>query len=77
MIYVDRVDNLDIMEIQIEMNYSIFSDQVKKIESIERKLRHEIESTLGISAKIKLVEPNSIQRSEGKAKRVVDKRKIF
>ncbi|MGI6085866.1 MAG: phenylacetate--CoA ligase family protein, partial [Acetivibrionales bacterium] len=77
MIYVDRVDNLDIMEIQIEMNYSIFSDQVKKIESIERKLRHEIESTLGISAKIKLVEPNTIQRSEGKAKRVIDKRKLF
>lgn len=77
MIYVDRVDNLDIMEIQIEMNYSIFSDQVKKIESIERKVRHEIESTLGISAKIKLVEPNSIKRSEGKAKRVIDNRKIF
>lgn len=77
MIYVDRVDNLDIMEIQIEMNYSIFSDQIKKIESIERKLRHEIESTLGISAKIKLVEPNSIKRSEGKAKRVIDNRTIF
>ena len=77
MIYVDRVGNLDIMEIQIEMNYSIFSDQVRKIESIERKLRHEIESTLGISAKIKLVEPNTIQRSEGKAKRVIDNRKLF
>ena len=77
MIYVDRVDNLDVMEIQIEMNPSIFSDQIKKIESIERKLRHEIESTLGISARIKLVEPNSIKRSEGKAKRVVDNRKIF
>lgn len=77
MIYVDRMGNLDVMEIQIEMNYSIFSDQIKKIESIERKLRHEIESTLGISAKIKLVEPNSIKRSEGKAKRVIDNRKIF
>ncbi len=77
MIYVDRIDNLDIMEIQIEMNQSIFSDQIKRIESIERKLRHEIESTLGINTKIKLVEPKSIQRSEGKAKRVVDRRKIF
>lgn len=77
MIYVDRIDNLDIMEIQIEMNQSIFSDKIKTIESIERKLRHEIESTLGISTKIKLVEPKSIQRSEGKAKRVIDKRKIF
>ena len=77
MIYVDRIDNLDIMEIQIEMNSSIFSDEVRKIEALEKKLRHEIESALGISAKIKLVEHKSIQRSEGKAKRVVDRRKIF
>ena len=77
MIYVDRVNHLDIMEIHIEMNQSIFSDKVKTIESIENRIRHEIESTLGISAKIKLVEPKSIQRSEGKAKRVVDRRKIF
>jgi len=77
MIYVDRVNNLDIMEVQIEMNQRMFSDQVKKIENIERKLRYEIESTLGLSAKIKLVEPNTIPRSEGKAKRVIDKRKIF
>jgi phenylacetate-CoA ligase len=65
------------MEIQIEMNSSFFSDEVRKIEALERKLRHEIESTLGISAKIKLVENKSIQRSEGKAKRVVDRRKLF
>lgn len=77
MIYVDRIGNLDVMEIQIEMNTTFFSDEVRKIEAIERKLRHEIESTLGISAKIKLVENKSIQRSEGKAKRVVDRRKIF
>lgn len=77
MIYVDRVNHLDIMEIHIEMNRSIFSDKIKTIESIENRIRHEIESTLGLSAKIKLVEPKSIQRSEGKAKRVVDKRKIF
>ncbi len=77
MIYVDRIDNLDIMEIQIEMNSTIFSDEVRKIEALERKLRHDIESTLGISAKIKLVEHKTIQRSEGKAKRVMDRRKIF
>lgn len=77
MIYVDRINNLDIMEIHIEMNQSIFSDRVKMIEGLERKIRHEIESTLGISTKIRLVEPNSIPRSEGKAKRVIDKRKLF
>ncbi len=77
MIYVDRINNLDIMEIHIEMNHSIFSDQIRKIEGLERKIRHEIESSLGISTKIRLVEPNSIQRSEGKAKRVIDKRKLY
>lgn len=77
MIYVDRINNLDIMEIHIEMNQSIFSDQVRKIEGLERKIRHEIESTLGIGTKIRLVEPNSIKRSEGKATRVIDKRKLY
>jgi phenylacetate-CoA ligase len=65
------------MEVHIEMNQSIFSDQVRKIEALERKIRHDIESTLGISTKIRLVEPNTIQRSEGKAKRVIDKRKLY
>jgi phenylacetate-CoA ligase len=59
------------------MNDTFFSDQVRKIENLERKLRQEIESAIGISAKIKLVEHKSIQRSEGKAKRVIDKRKLF
>lgn len=77
MIYVDRVNNLDTMEIHIEMNNLFFSDEVRKIEAFERKLRHEIEATLGINAIIKLVENKSIQRSEGKAKRVVDRRNIF
>ena len=77
MIYVDRVGNLDTMEIQIEMTRSMFNDRVKGIEEIERKLRHEIESVLGISASIRLVEPKTIPRSEGKAVHVVDRRKIF
>jgi phenylacetate-CoA ligase len=77
MIYVDRIDNLDCMEVQIEMTQAFFSDEVKGIEATEKKLRHEIESMLGISAVIRLVEPRTIPRSEGKAKRVIDKRKIF
>jgi len=52
----------------------MFSDQVKDIEAVERKIRHNIESTLGLTCKVRLVEPKSIQRSEGKAKRVIDKR---
>ena len=76
LIIVDRVDNLDLMEVWVEMTQSMFSDEVKKIEDLERKIKKEIESILGISAKVKLVEPKTIERSEGKAKRVIDKRKI-
>ena len=74
MIYVDRVNNLDQMEVQIEMTPTFFSDSVKEIERTERKLYQEIQSTLGISAKIRLVEPRSLPRSEGKAKRGIDRR---
>jgi phenylacetate-CoA ligase len=77
MIYVDRIDNLDIMEVQIEMTSSLFFDEIRKIESLERNLHKEIENTLGISVKVRLVEPKTITRSEGKAKRVIDRREIF
>jgi len=76
LLIVDRKDNLDILEIQVEMTPGLFSDEVKKLEEIEGKIRKGIESTLGINAKIRLVEPKTIERSEGKAKRVIDKRKI-
>lgn len=75
-IVVDRVGALDELEIQVEVNEGIFSDQIKRLEDIERKIEKEIESALGISVKAKLAEPKSIQRSEGKAKRVIDKRKL-
>lgn len=76
LLIVDRVDNLDILEVQVEMNQEMFSDEVKRIEDLERKIKKEIENTLGISAKVRLVEPKSIERSEGKAVRVIDNRKI-
>jgi phenylacetate-CoA ligase len=75
MIYIDRVHNLDQMEVKIEMTKSFFSDSIKDIEKIERRLNEDIQSTLGIAAKITLVEPRSLPRSEGKAKRVEDRRK--
>lgn len=74
MLVVDRKDNLDILEIQVEITPKLFSDEVRKLEDVEKKIAREMQSTLGISAKVKLVEPKSIQRSEGKAKRVIDKR---
>lgn len=76
LLMIDRVDNLDILEIWVEMSPNMFSDTVKKIEELELKIRKEIVSTLGIHAKVKLVEPKTIERSEGKAKRVIDRRRI-
>lgn len=75
-IEVERKNNLDIMTVKIEMSAGMFSDSVKELESTERKISAAMQSTLGVSAKIKLVEPNSLPRSEGKAVRVIDKRKI-
>ena len=74
MIYVDRVNNLDRLEVKIEMTKAFFSDSIKDIERMERRLHADIQSTLGIAAKITLVEPRSLPRSEGNAKRVIDNR---
>ena len=73
---VDRKDNLDTLEVQVEMNETIFSDEIKKLEALERNMEKELHQSLGIHAKVKLVEPKSISRSEGKAKRIIDNRKL-
>jgi phenylacetate-CoA ligase len=75
-IYVKREGAMDSLEIHVEVGEGVFSDEVKKMEALEKKIQREIASVLGISAKIKLVEPKTIQRSEGKAKRVIDMRQI-
>ena len=75
-IIVDRVNNSDTFEIMVEMNPEMFSDSLAKIASAEKKLVEALKSMLGIAAKVKLVAPKSIARSEGKAVRVIDKRKI-
>ena len=74
MIYVDRINNLDVMEIQIELEGDITLDRVKDVENIRKKVETEVNSYIGLSAKIKLCERGSIARSEGKAVRVVDNR---
>ena len=74
MIYVDRINNLDVMEIDIELAGNLAPDMVSDIESIKRKVETEVNSYIGLSAKIKLCESGSIQRSEGKAVRVIDRR---
>ncbi|QRN86832.1 phenylacetate--CoA ligase [Clostridia bacterium] len=75
LIIVDRVGNLDTIEVQVEVSQGLFTDDVKGLEALERTVKNSIESTLGISVKVRLVEPKSIERSTGKAKRVIDKRK--
>ena len=75
-IVVDRINNLDVMTVKIEMSESMLSDSVRRVEDEENKLKAAMHDTLGISAKIKLVEPHSLPRSEGKAVRVIDNREI-
>ena len=73
-IYVDRVNNLDRMTVKVEMTSVFFSDSIKDIERIEKRLADDIASITGIHAKITLCEPRSLPRSEGKIKRVYDQR---
>ena len=73
---VDRVHNLDTLEVKVEMTPEMFSDSVKNIENIERQMAAKLHTVLNISAKVTLVEPKSIARSEGKAQRIIDNRKI-
>lgn len=76
LLIVDRVGSMDELEVQVEVSKRMFTDKVRGLEDLENMIRHKIESELGISAKVKLVEPHSIPRSEGKAQRVIDKRRI-
>ncbi len=76
LIIVDRVNNTDTLDINVELTPEAFSDTVKEISSAEHKLADAMRTMLGISPKIHLVAPKTITRSEGKAKRVIDKRKL-
>jgi len=73
---VDRVNHADTLEVRVELTPEMFSDTVRGVEGREKELSEKIKNVLGVSAKIKLVAPKSITRSEGKAIRVIDNRKI-
>ncbi|MBR2330248.1 MAG: phenylacetate--CoA ligase [Clostridia bacterium] len=75
-INVDRVNNLDTMEIVVELSPNVHLDEVAHVEEIRKKLTADMASALSVSAKITLVSPGTITRSEGKAKRITDKRKL-
>ena len=75
MLYVDRHNNLDTLELQVELDESKLTDTIKDLQILSRKIEHALNSAIGLSVKVTLVEPKTIARSEGKAVRVVDRRK--
>lgn len=77
MIIVDRANNLDTLEIQVEIDEKYFTDEIRGLESLTAKIAHTINQALGLNAKIRIVEPKTLSRSEGKAVHVIDKRKLY
>ena len=76
MMIVDRVNNLDTLEIQVELDPKYYTDEIKVLETINKKIAHAVSQAIGLNAKIKIVEPQTLIRSEGKAVHVIDKRKL-
>jgi phenylacetate-CoA ligase len=75
-IVLTRESDLDVMEVQVEVTSEFFTDTVGALEQLQSQLSKSIETTVGVRANIRLVQPHTIQRSEGKAKRVIDQRKM-
>ena len=77
LLVVDRIGSLDQLEVQVEVSEKIFSDEIRVLENLKKKIQREIESTLNVVVKVKLVEPQTIERSMGKAVRVIDNRELY
>jgi len=75
LLFVDRINNLDTIELQVEVDEAFFQDKISQLQSLRNKIQNNLESSLGLGIKVTLVEPKTIERSEGKSKRVIDKRK--
>lgn len=73
---IEREGSLDILQLLVEVQEQFFSDEIRELEALRKKITNNIQSTLGISVNVKLVEPKTIERTAGKAKRVIDNRKI-
>lgn len=73
---VDREENMDILTVMVEVDESVFSDEIRKLDALKNKIGAVLKQALGVSVRVKLVEPKTIQRSEGKAVRVIDKRNM-
>jgi len=76
LLIVDRINSLDMLQLQVEVEEQFFQDKISQLQDLRRKIQSNLESALGLSVDVKLVEPKTIERSEGKAKRVIDKRKL-
>jgi phenylacetate-CoA ligase len=76
MLIVDRVNNLDTLELQVEVDEAFFQDKISQLQHLRQKIQANLESSLGLGIKVNLVEPKTLERSEGKSKRVIDKRKF-
>ena len=76
MMIVDRVGSHDTLEVQVEVDERFFSDAIREYDGLKKRIGHVLRQALGLQVEVKLVEPKTIQRSEGKAKRVIDKRKL-
>lgn len=76
MMIVDRQGSLDSLEIQVEVEERFFSDEIRELENLSKQIGYVIQNAIGLAAKIKLVEPRTLERSEGKAKHVIDKRTL-
>ncbi|MBP5159504.1 MAG: phenylacetate--CoA ligase, partial [Lachnospiraceae bacterium] len=77
LLIVDRVGNLDTLEVLVEVEERFFSDEIKELENLTKKITHILNQAILIMPKVKLVEPKTLERSEGKAVRVIDKRKLI
>jgi phenylacetate-CoA ligase len=75
LLVVDRFENLDTLEVQVEVDERLFSDEIKVLQGLAQRIEKEIKDFLGVTSKVRLVEPKTIARSEGKAKRVIDNRR--
>ena len=73
---IDRQNNTDTMELKVEVREDCYSDEINKMLALKKKLTSRLQSVLGLGVNVKLVEPRSIERSVGKAKRVIDNRKL-
>ncbi len=76
LLIVEREGTLDILKVMVEVQEQFFSDEIRELEALRKKIKNNLQSTLGISVDVKLVEPKTIERTAGKAKRVIDNRKI-